>query len=134
MPAGKGFTAMGGLKLYPPLLKFMGIDGLVDIKRRKELSVSFSPFGWVDEGGTVFVKGAPIVKFMTRAEMKAAGGSYAKIEAGLGKAITISKAHTEKGVAIVNIRGRWKRMPAKAAEMMKVGKRAALVKAVTVFA
>jgi hypothetical protein len=127
------FTAMGGLKLYPAIMKYLGLEGLIEVKRRSDLTVSYSPFGWVDEGGTAFVKGAPVAKHKTVAEIKALGAVGKAITDGLEKAIKVSKAHTEKGTAIVNIRGRLKRMPAKAAEMMKAGKRATLVKAVTVF-
>jgi hypothetical protein len=128
------FTAMGGLKLYPAIMKYLGIEGLIDVKRRTDLTVSYSPFGWVDEGGTAFVKGAPVAKHKTVAEIEALGDVGKAITGGLEKAIKISKAHKETGTAIVNIRGRLKRMPAKAAAMMKVGKKSALVKAVTVFA
>jgi len=128
------FTAMGGLKLYPAIMKYLGIEGLIDVKRRTDLTVSYSPFGWVDEGGTAFIKGAPVAKHKTEAEIEALGPVGKAIVGGLARAKALSKKHTEKGVAIVNIRGRLKRMPAKAAAMMKEGKRAALIKAVTVFA
>ncbi len=127
------FTAMGGLKLSPALMKYLGIEGLINVKRRSDLTVSSSPFGWVDEGGTAFIKGAPVAKHKTEAEISALGPVGKAIIGGLTKAKALSKAHTEKGVAIVNIRGRLKRMPAKAAAMMQAGKRKALVKAVTVF-
>lgn len=117
------FTKMGGLKLYPPLLKYMGVDGLADVKRRTDLSVSYSPFGWVDEGGTVVVKGAPYAKGKTIDELAKSDIGQA-ILGGLKQAIALSRNHTEEGVAIVNIKGRPKRMPLKAASMMREGKKA----------
>lgn len=125
------FTAFGGLKLYPPLLKYMGLTGLVDFKRRTDVTISYTPFGWVDEGGTVYAKGAPVAKGKTIEELEKTDVGKA-IVGGLRKAVAISKAHVEKGVAIVNVRGRLKRMPAKAAEMMRAGKRKGLVRAVTI--
>jgi hypothetical protein len=123
-------SAMGGLKLYPAILKWLGIEGLVDIKRRKDLTISYSPFGWVDEGGTAFVKGAPAAKFVKYPD-EFTGPLLTAIKGGLEKAKSMSIAHTEKGVVIVNIRGRRKKMPAKAAAMMQAGRRKELVKAVT---
>lgn len=125
------YTAFGGLKLYPPILHFMGIEGLVNIKRRTDLTVSYSPFGWVDEGGTVFIKGAPVAKGKTIAELEKTKVGKAIVR-GLKKAVELSKKHTETGVAIVNIRGRLKRMPLKAAEMMKEGAKKELIRAVVV--
>jgi len=134
MPVKYGhFTAMGGLKLAPAIIKFLGIEGLVDVKRRSDLTVSSSPFGWVDEGGTAFIKGAPVAKHKSVKEIEALGPVGKAISDGLGKAIRISKAHKEEGTAIVNVRGRLKRMPAKAAAMMQAGKHKEIVKAVTVF-
>lgn len=128
------FTAFGGLKLYPPLLKYMGIEGLIELKRKKEYTVSYSPFGWVDEGGTAFLKGAPVNKYVPESELASLGAVGRAIEGGLSKAKALSKSHREKGVAIVNIRGRLKRMPAKAARMMEAGKRKELIKGVPVIA
>jgi len=134
MPVKYGhFTKMGGLKLAPAIIKFLGIEGLVDVKRRSDLTVSSSPFGWVDEGGTAFIKGAPVAKHKTLKEIEDLGPVGKAIASGLRTAIGISKRHTEKGTAIVNIRGRLKRMPAKAAAMMQAGKQKEAVRAVTVF-
>jgi len=119
-----------GLKLHPPLLRFMGLRGLMEVAQSREYSVTYSPFGWVDEGGTMAIKGAPISKGMTEDGLSKGTPSQKAIAAGLGKAKKLSKEHTEEGVVIVNIRGRLKRMPTKAAEMMKEGERAALIKAV----
>lgn len=126
------FTAMKGLKLYPAILKYLGIERLVDVKRSADLTVSYSPFGWVDEGGTAFIKGAPWAKFRKYPD-DFTGDIGVAIKTGLEKAIAISKAHTEKGVAVVNIRGRRKRMPAKALAMMKVGKKKELIKGEVVY-
>ena len=97
------YTGFGGLKLYPPLLKYMGMEGLVAVKKNAALSVSFSPFGWVDEGGTVFIKGAPLAKMKTESQLAAGDASEKAIASGLGRAKGISRAHTEEGIAIVNI-------------------------------
>lgn len=126
------YTAFGGLKLYPPLLHFMGLDRLVEVKRRIDLTISYSPFGWVDEGGTVFVKGAPVAKGKTIEELEKTDVGKA-IVGGLRKAVSISQACTAKGVAIVSYRGRLKRMPAKAADMMKMGAKAPLIRIVAVY-
>jgi len=126
------FTAFGGLKLYPPIMKYMGLEGLVAVKQKKELTVSYSPFGWVDEGGTVFVKGAPVNKYVPEDELDKLGAVGSAIKSGLSKAKALSKSHTEKGVAVVNIRGRLKRMPAKAYYMMAEGRRKGLIKKVTI--
>jgi len=127
------FTAMGGLKLAPAIIKFLGIEGLVDVKRRSDLTVSSSPFGWVDEGGTAFIKGAPVAKHKTEKEIEELGPVGKAITGGLSRAKSISRAHKEHGTAIVNVRGRLKRMPAKAAAMMQAGKQKEAVRAVTVF-
>jgi hypothetical protein len=121
-----------GLKLYPAIMKHLGIEGLIDVKRRPDLTVSYSPFGWVDEGGTAFIKGAPAAKYKKYPD-EFTGALLSAIKGGLEKAIALSRAHTEKGVALVNIRGRIKRMPAKAAAMMQAGRRKELVKAVTTY-
>lgn len=105
------------MKLYPPLLKFMGIKGLMDVAQSKMYSVSYSPFGWEDNGGTVVVKRAVPWKFAEEADLPS------DVKSGLSSAKKISGKHTEKGVVLVNIRGRLKRMPAKSAAMMKDGKR-----------
>jgi hypothetical protein len=94
------------------------------------MTVSYSPFGWVDEGGTMFIKRPPIAKSKTEGELAAGTSSQKAIHSGLQKAKALSRAHKETGVVIVNIRGRLKRMPTKAAEMMKAGARKALVRAV----
>ena len=97
------FTKMGGLKLYPPILKYMGLDGLVEVKQRKNLTVSYSPFGWVDEGGTVFVKGAPVNKGVPYAELTKLGDVGTAIKDGLDKCIAMTKRHREEGLSLIHI-------------------------------
>jgi hypothetical protein len=128
---GSSYTAFGGLKLSPPIVRYISLSSLVEAKRTPGITVSWSPFGWVDEGGTAFLKGAPPIRGLGRDEIKALGKMGDAIDTGLGKAIDLSKKHTEKGVALVTIRKRVKRMPAKAAAMMQAGRRKALVTAVT---
>ena len=117
-------TGFGGLKLYPPLLKWLSVEGLVAVKRRKDLTVSYSPFGWVDEGGTVFIKGAPELKYLTEDEIRRIPKGYSR---GLDTCKSLTRRHKEKGVVIVNINGRFKRMPRKAYEMMREGRRRHLI-------
>jgi hypothetical protein len=125
------FTAFGGLKLHPAIMAYAGIAGLVDLKRtRPDLTVSWSPFGPA-ETGTGFVKGAPVARGKTIADLEKMDVGKA-IVGGLRKAVEISKRHTEKGVALVNIRGKLMLMPAKAAEMLKEGRHKELVRAVTI--
>lgn len=125
------FTAFGGLKLYPAILSYIGIEGLANLKRmRPDLTVSWSPFGPA-ETGTAFIKGAPVARGKTVAELEATDVGRA-IVGGLRKASDMSKAHVEKGVAIVNVRGKLIMMPAKAAAMLKSGRRKELVRAVTI--
>jgi len=124
------FTAFGGLKLSPAFLKHIGIDGLVTVKRRKDLTVQSTPFGWVDQGGTAFIRGAPVAKMETVESLEKTDVGRA-IVGGLRKAVEISRAHVEEGVALVNIRGRLKLMPRKAAEMMAVGARKELIVSIT---
>jgi hypothetical protein len=110
-----------GLKLYPAILKWLTIDGLMDVKRRKDLTVSYSPFGLVKEGGTAFIKGAPAAKYKKYPD-EFKGALLEAIKGGLEKAKALSVKHTEKGVATVLYRGKLKRMPKKAYEMAKEGK------------
>jgi len=119
-----------GLKLHPPLLRFMGLRGLLEVAQSREYSVTYSPFGWVDEGGTMAIKVAPISKGMSEEGLARGTPSQKAIASGLGKAKALSRKHTEEGVVIVNVRGRLKRMPTKSAEMMKEGERAELIRAV----
>jgi len=119
-----------GLKLHPPLLRFMGLRGLMEVAQSREYSVTYSPFGWVDEGGTMAIKTAPISKGLTEDGLARGTPSQRAIHGGLQRAKGISRKHTEEGVVIVNVRGRLKRMPTKSAEMMKEGERAGLIKAV----
>jgi hypothetical protein len=128
---GQSWTAFGGLKLSPPIIRYISLPSLVEAKRTPGITVSWSPFGWVDEGGTAFVKGAPPIRGKGRDEIAAMGDMGKAIDRGLGKAIELSKAHREKGVALVTIRKRVKRMPAKAAAMMQAGRRKELVTLVT---
>jgi hypothetical protein len=123
------FTAFGGLKLHPAIMKYVNLASLVEAKKTPGLTVSWSPFGPYPEG-TAFLKGSPVARGKTVADLEAMDVGKA-IVGGLRKGVGISKAHREKGVAIVNVRGRLRVMPAKAAEMLKAGKRAALVRAVT---
>jgi hypothetical protein len=110
-----------GLKLYPAILKWLTIDGLMDVKRRKDLTISYSPFGLVKEGGTAFIKGAPAAKYKKYPD-EFKGALLEAIKGGLEKAKSLSMKHTEKGVAVVLYRGKLKRMPKKAYEMAKEGK------------
>ena len=72
----------------------------------------------METGGTLATKAPPIAKGKTMAEL------HPGIRRGLEKAIKISKAHKETGVVVRVVRGRLKRLPAKAyamhAEAMKI--------------
>jgi len=118
------------VKLYPPLLSKISIIALHKASKSPEMTISYSPFGLVEEEGTVYTKDPPIVKGLKGLHEKSdteLTESQRKIKAGLNKAITMSKAHKELGVAIVNIGGTLKRMPRKSAEMLMAGRRKALV-------
>jgi hypothetical protein len=123
---GSIVTAFGGLKLYPAL-RFK-LKDLVDLKRDEaaKITVSWSPFGWVDDGGSAFLKGAPIVRGMTESEMAASADPGIKgIHSGLQKAKAISTRHTETGVSLLRFPTGMKRVPRKAAAMAAEGKKAA---------
>lgn len=116
-----GQTAMGGLKLPAPLLEHISLDELVGIARDPGLSLSSTPFGRGE--GTVYIKGAPLTKGMTKAEMEASNDeAISAINSGLNSAIQMSKNHAgEYGTAVVTIGGEKKVMPLKAAKMLKDG-------------
>jgi len=65
----------------------------------------------VETGGTLATKAPPIAKGKTLAELDR------RIRAGLEKAIGISKRHRETGVVVRVVKGRLKRLPAKAYAM-----------------
>lgn len=96
------------MKLHPPLLRMVGLTQLDDFSRDPNHCISFSPFGLVEMGGTLFTKAPPIAKGLTYGELPA------KIKSGLDKAIKMSKGHKEKGVVVRVIHGRLKRLPRKA--------------------
>lgn len=110
------------MKLYPPILKGISLSALDDFARDPDHCLSFSPFGLVETGGTVFTKAPPIAKGLTYAELPSA------IKSGLDKAIKMSGKHTEKGVVVRVVRGRLKRLPRKA-YMMHAEKMGIKVKA-----
>lgn len=125
------FTATWGLKLYPPLLKYIDPAALLRLKQyNMDLTVSYSPFGPVDEGGRAFLKGAPVTKGRTIEELEKLPVGK-KIVDGLRRAAEISKKHTEKGVAIVVTPWGAIRMPMKAAMMMREGKRGGMIRAIS---
>ena len=72
----------------------------------------------METGGTLATKAPPIAKGKTEAQL------HPGIRAGLGKAKEISRRHRERGVVVRVVRGRLKRLPAKAyamhAEAMKI--------------
>lgn len=96
------------MKLHPPILKGISLASLDDFARDPDHCLSFSPFGLVENGGTMFTKAPPIAKGLTYAELPS------KIKSGLDKAIKMSKGHTEKGVVVRVVKGRLKRLPRKA--------------------
>lgn len=65
----------------------------------------------METGGTLATKAPPIAKGKTMATLDP------RIRAGLRKAISMSKRHTEKGVVVRVVKGRLKRLPAKAYAM-----------------
>jgi len=99
------------MKLHPPLLRFVSLASLDDFARDPAHCITYSPFGLVETGGTLATKAPPIAKGKTLAELDR------RIRAGLEKAIKISKAHTERGVVVRVVKGRLKRLPAKAYAM-----------------
>jgi hypothetical protein len=121
------FTAFGGLKLHPAIMKYVKLTDLVETKKKPGLTVSWSPFGPYPEG-TAFLKGAPYARGLTPEDLKKTDIGRA-ILGGLEKGVAMSKAHREKGVTLVNIRGKLVLMPTKAAEMLRAGKRKELVRA-----
>ena len=110
------------MKLHPPILKGISLASLDDFARDPAHCLSYSPFGLVETGGTMFTKEPPIAKGLTYAELPT------KIKNGLDKAIKMSKAHTEHGVVVRVVRGRLKRLPRKA-YMMHAEKMGIKVKA-----
>ena len=126
----EGMRVTGGLKIYPPLLRLGSglIRGLMEIRQDRNYRVSYTPFGWVDEGGTIYIAGAPVWKG------DKAPGTEGRYHAekygltGLPHAVAMSKRHREKGTTVVFIDGRAKRMPMKAAAMMAEGKKKERVK------
>jgi hypothetical protein len=122
---GNIVTAFGGLKLYPAL-RFK-LKDLVDLKRDEsaKITVSWSPFGWVDDGGSAFLKGAPIVRGMTEDEMAASTDlGIQGIYKGLQRAKDITTRHRETGVSLLRYPAGMKRVPTKAAAMAAEGKKA----------
>jgi hypothetical protein len=118
------------VKLYPPILSKMSIIALHKAAKSSEMTISYSPFGLVEEEGTVYTKAPPIVKGLKGLHLKSDAElkeNQRRVKAGLLRAIDMSKAHRELGVAIVNIGGTLKKMPSKAAEMLMAGRRKALV-------
>lgn len=115
------YTAFGGLKLYPALLRFMTLKSLVEFKRAKDVTISWSPFGRVEYGGTAFAKGAPVTKGKTIEEIRALGPIGEAIVGGLRKAVEVSKRFAGvKGVALVHHRTKGLLlMPMKAAMQLK---------------
>lgn len=65
----------------------------------------------------MFLKAPPIVKGARGIE--AVRAISPAIASGLERSIALSRAHTEKGVALVSVAGELILMPAKAAAMMK---------------
>ncbi|RLE46278.1 MAG: hypothetical protein DRJ31_10195, partial [Candidatus Methanomethylicota archaeon] len=85
-----------GLKLYPAIMKFVDVSSLLQAKQTPGITVSYSPFGWVDQGGTAFLKGAPATRGGTEKEMEAASRTDALFDAvlgGLRRAKEISRRH-----------------------------------------
>jgi hypothetical protein len=121
------FTAFGGLKLHPAIMKYARLSDLVEAKKKPGLTISWSPFGPYPEG-TAFIKGAPYARGKTVEELEKTDVGKA-IVGGLRKGVALSKAHRETGAVIVNVRGKLIVMPTKAAEMLKAGKRKELVRA-----
>lgn len=111
------------MKLYPPLLKWTGIEGLHHLAKRPDITISFSPFG--REPGVVFTKAPPIMKGLAGRpleEMARISPSHAAIVAGLRKAIDISVGKAGVyGTARVIYDGEEVRMPMKSAMQLKEG-------------
>lgn len=124
-----GMRVTGGLKIYPPLLRLGTglIRGLMEVKQDPTLRVSYTPFGWVDEGGTMYIAGAAVWK----GDRGKPPSYYAeKYGTGLPAAVEISRRFAGvKGTTVVLVEGRAKRMPLKAAQQMAVGKKREKIKA-----
>ena len=88
---------------------------LYEIGKDPTMSVSSSPFGPIE--GTVVLKAAPILKGVKG--MAAVQAINPRMAAGLSRAIAISRAHRERGVSLVVIRGQLRRVPTKAAAMAR---------------
>jgi len=99
------------MKLHPPLLRFVSLASLDDFARDPAHCIIYSPFGLVETGGTLATKAPPIAKGKTEAELDPG------IKKGLEKAKAMSKRHKETGVVVRVVRGRLKRLPAKAYAM-----------------
>ncbi len=110
------------MKLHPPILKGISLMALDDFAKDPDHCLSYSPFGLVETGGTMFTKDPPVAKGVAYADLPK------KIKDGLDKAIKMSKGHTEKGVVVRVVRGRLKRLPRKA-YMMHAEKMGIKVKA-----
>mgnify|MGYP000350733039 CR=1 FL=1 len=128
--AGKyaGMRITGGLKIYPPLLRLGAglIRGLMEIQQDPNLRVSYTPFGWVDEGGTMYIAGAPVWKGDRGKTPDYYATNYG---IGLPRAVEISRRFRGvKGVTVVMVDGRPKRMPRKAALQMAAGKKKERIK------
>jgi len=89
----------------------VSLASLDDFARDPAHCIIYSPFGLVETGGTLATKAPPIAKGKTEEEL------HPGIRAGLRKAIGISKKHTETGVVVRVVKGRLKRLPAKAYAM-----------------
>ena len=111
------------MKLYPPLLRETGIEGLVRLARKPDITVSFSPFG--REPGTVYTKAPPIMKGLkgrTLEDMARISAPHAAIVSGLRKAISVSKGKAGVfGTARVMYDGEEIRMPMKSAVQLCEG-------------
>jgi len=88
------------------------LASLDDFARDPAHCITYSPFGLVETGGTLATKAPPIAK-----GKKGEVGLDSRIKAGLAKAKAISKKHTETGVVVRVVKGRLKRLPAKAYAM-----------------
>lgn len=116
------------VKLYPPILASPTLLAqLDDISRDPRRCVSYSPFGTFGLG-TMFTRTPPVIKGMKGVKGQGVPEeirrSYPGIAAGLGRAISMSKSHTEHGTALRSVRGVFRYMPRKAAEMHDVRVRA----------